>query len=642
MKFVWFAGQWLFLRLEKAFNVIFGDRLNPLYHLGAIAFFMTWVAVASGVYMYAFFDTGVKQAYTSVEQITHHQWYIGQIMRGLHRYASDGMVLAMGLHMLRHFAFDQYRGFRWFSWVTGVLVLWLVYASGINGFMLPWDRLAQFVTTATAEWLDWLPLFSEPMARNFLREGSVNDRLFSLLTFMHIGISLILLLALWIHTQRVAKVQNNPPRYLAAPLLATLMALTLVWPVASQGPANLDTVVTSLKLDWFYLPIYPLIYAWSPKQVWLLVVAGSGLLVLLPWLPPRRRTKTKGFQLTVRPGDNIVVARAGETILEAGLRSAIALPFECRSGGCGVCKCTVLQGTVDYGVYQESALTEAERRAGKALMCCAMPLSDLDLECENIGVTSDIPIRTFMARVQKLELLAEDVMRVVLKPHDPEPIRFHAGQYINIVLEDRERRAFSFATAPHAAELIELHIKLVPGGTFTTYVFNAMKEGDTLRCEGPLGSFYLREDSDRPIIFVAGSTGFAPVKSMVEYAFHAGFKRPMHLYWGVKSLKDLYMRKLPERWAREHNNFKFIPVVSDPAPGDNWQGRTGLVHEVILQDFPNMTGCEVYACGSVGMVETAHSAFLQKGMAGDRCFSDAFNFAPHIKGQSGEVVQTSS
>ena len=642
MKIVRFAGQWLFLRLEKAFNVIFGDRLNPLYHLGAIAYFMTWVAVASGVYMYAFFDTGVQQAYTSVEHITHDQWYIGQIMRGLHRYASDGMVLAMGLHMLRHFAFDHYRGFRWFSWVTGVLVLWLVYASGINGFMLPWDRLAQFVTTATAEWLDWLPFFSEPMARNFLREGSVNDRLFSLLTFMHIGISLILLLGLWVHTQRVAKAPTNPPRYLAAPLLATLIALTLAWPVASQGPANLDTVVTNLKLDWFYLLIYTLIYAWSPKEVWLLVFAGSGLLVMLPWLPPRRRAKTKEFLITVRPGDATVVARAGETILEAGLRSAIDLPFECRSGGCSVCKCTILQGTVDYGAYQESALTETERRAGKALMCCATPLSDLDLECEHIGATSDIPIRTFMARVQKLGPLAEDVMRVVLKPQDPEPVRFHAGQYINIVLEDRERRAFSFATAPHETELIELHVKLVPGGAFTTYVFNSMKEGDTLRCEGPLGSFYLREDSDRPIIFVAGSTGFAPVKSMVEYAFHAGFKRPMHLYWGVKSLKDLYMRELPERWAREHNNFKFIPVVSDPAPGDNWQGRTGLVHEVILQDFPNMTSCEVYACGSVGMVETAQSAFLQKGMAEDRCFSDAFNFAPHIKGQSGEIVQTSN
>jgi CDP-4-dehydro-6-deoxyglucose reductase len=640
MNYVRLSGQWLFLRLEKIFNAVFGDRLNPLYHLGAIAYFMTWVAVVTGVYLYAFFDTGVKEAYASVEHITHHHWYIGQVMRGLHRYASDGMVLAMGLHMLRHFAFDHYRGFRWFSWITGIVVLWLVYASGIVGFMLPWDRLAQFVTIATSEWLDWLPLFSEPMARNFLREGSVSDRLFSLLTFMHIGISLILLLVLWIHTQRVAKAATNPPRYLAAPLLVVMIAFTLLWPVWSQGPANLDKVVTSLKLDWFYLLMYPLIYAWSPKHLWWLVVGGTGLLALLPWLPPQRRRVGKEFRLTIRPGDATVAARPGETILEAGLRAGIALPFECRSGGCGVCKCTVLQGTVDQGVHQELALTEDERRAGKALMCCATPLSDLDLECENVGSTSDIPTRTFMARVQSLERFTDDVMRVMLKPLDPEPIRFHAGQYINIVLEDRERRAFSFATAPHEAEMIELHIKLVPGGAFTTYVFNAMKEGDMLRCEGPLGSFYLREDTDRPIIFVAGSTGFAPVKSMVEYAFHAGLKRPMHLYWGVKTTADFYMKELPERWAREHDNFKFIPVLSEPAPGAGWAGRVGTVHEAILQDFPDMAGCEVYACGSVGMVESAHSAFLQKGMAEDRCFSDAFNFAPHIKGQGAEVVKT--
>jgi NAD(P)H-flavin reductase/ferredoxin len=521
-----------------------------------------------------------------------------------------------------------------------VFVLWLVYASGINGFMLPWDRLAQFVTIATAEWLDWLPIFSEPMARNFLHEGSVNDRLFSLLAFMHIGISLMLLLVLWVHTQRVAKAETNPPRYLALPLLLALIVLSLVWPVLSQGPANLDTVITALEFDWFYLAIFPLIYVWSPEKVWWMVLGGTGLLVLLPWLPPVRRTATKGLRLTLRPGDDTVLAQPGETILEAGLRAGIALPFECRSGGCGECKCTILQGSVDYGAYQESALSEEERRAGKVLMCCATPLSDLDLECENIGVVRDIPIRTFMARVEQLEPLTDDVMRVLLKPLDPEPIRFHAGQYINIVLEDRERRAFSFATAPHESELIELHVKLVPGGAFTTYVFHAMKVGDTLRCEGPLGSFYLREDSERPIVFVAGSTGFAPVKSMVEYAFHAGLKRPMHLYWGVRSLADMYLKELPERWAREHANFKFIPVLSEPAPGDNWTGRTGTVHEAILLDFPVMTGCEVYACGSVGMVESAHAAFLQKGMTEDRCFSDAFNFAPHIKGQGGEVIQT--
>jgi len=641
LKLVQHLGQWLFLRLEKGFNIVFGDRLNPLYHLGAIAYLMTWVAMASGVYLYIFFDTGVKEAYASVERISHEQWYIGQIIRGLHRYASDGMVLAMGLHLLRHFLFDHHRGFRWFSWVSGVAVFWFVYASGVNGFMLPWDRLAQFATIATAEWLDWLPFFSEPMARNFLHEGSVNDRLFSLLAFMHIGISLVLLLTLWIHTQRVAKAETAPPRYLTITLLLALIVLTLVWPVTSQGPANLDTVVTSINIDWFYLPAFPLMYAWSPKHIWMAAGAGSVLLLLLPWLPPLRRLGTKEFRLTVRPGDEVIVARPGETILEAGLRMGVPLPFECRSGGCGLCKCSILQGTVDYGVYQPSALTEAERREGKALMCCAIPLSDLDLECEVVGVATAFPVREFMARVEKLEPLTHDVMRVDLKMLDGGPIEFQAGQYINIVLEDRERRAFSFTTAPRVSDVIELHIKLIPGGAFTTYVFNAMKPGDVLRCEGPLGSFHLHEDNERPIIFVAGSTGFAPVKSMVEYAFQAGIKRKMYLYWGVRSLKDMYMKDLPERWAREHDNFIFVPILSEPAPEDNWTGRTGRAHEAILQDFPDLAGSEVYACGSVNMVETVHAEFLKKGMADDRCFSDAFNFAPHIKGQSGEIMQTS-
>ncbi|TAM43974.1 MAG: 2Fe-2S iron-sulfur cluster binding domain-containing protein [Gammaproteobacteria bacterium] len=631
IRFIQQAGQWAFLRLDRALNAAFGDRLNPLYHLGAIAYLMMWVVTATGLYLYIFFDTGIKAAYESVESITHGQWYLGQVMRGLHRYGSDAMVLAMGLHMLRHFLFDHYRSFRWFSWVSGVAVLWLVFASGINGFMLPWDRLAQYVTLASAELVDWLPIIAEPMARNFLREGSVNDRLFTLLVFMHIGIPLFALLVLWIHTQRVPKAETAPPRALTLPLLAALVLLSLVKPVLSQGPANLDTVVANLALDWFYLPLFPLIYAWSPKAVWLLLGGVTLLLVLLPWLPPKRQRKGAEYQMLARPGDAIATVRPGETLLEAGLRAGLQLPFECRSGGCGVCKCTVLQGYVDYGVYQAGALTEDERRAGKVLMCCATPLSDLEVECETVTAAADLPVRTFQARVEKLEPLAEDVMRLTLKPLVEEPIRFHAGQYLNIVLEDRERRAFSFAQAPHVSDVIELHVKLVPGGAFTTWAFNAMKPGDLLTCEGPLGRFTLREDSDRPIIFVAGSTGFAPVKSMVEYAFRTGFKRKLHFYWGVKSLKDMYLRELPERWAREHDNFTFVPVLSDPAPEDRWSGRIGNVHEAILQDFPDLVNCEVYACGSVGLVQAAHDAFRQQGMPEDRCFSDAFEFAPHIK-----------
>lgn len=634
------TGQLLFLQVEKGFNLLFGDKLNPLYHLGAIAYLMVWIVTASGLYLYIFFDTGVTAAYVSIERIGHEQWVLGQVMRGLHRYGSDAMVFAMGLHMARHFLFDRYRGFRWFSWISGVAVLWLVYASGVNGFMLPWDRLAQFVTTATAEWFDWLPFFTEPIARNFLHQGSVNDRLFTLLVFMHIGIPLFLLLVLWIHTQRVPKAESVPPRPITMLLLIALVAFSLVKPVLSQGPADLDRVAMQLQLDWFYLAVYPLIYEWSPRAVWWTVGAGTMLLALLPWLPPRRRGQVGEFQLLVRPGDQVVAVRDNETILEAGLRAGLALPFDCRSGGCGVCKCSVLQGSVDYGVYQAAALSDEERGAGKVLMCCATALSDLEIECEQVPVRSDIPVRVFQARVEKLERLAADVMCVYLKAVDGEPIRFHAGQYINILFEGHERRAFSFATPPGDNELIELHIRLIPGGKFTTHVFNAMRAGDVLACEGPLGSFTLREDSTRPIIFVAGSTGFAPVKSMLEYAFQIGLRRPMYFYWGVRSRQDMYMRELAEHWEREHENFKFIPVLEQPMPEDRWNGRTGRVHEAIVQDFPDLAAYEVYACGSVGMVEAAHSALLQQGLLRDRCFSDTFSFAPQLRsGRSGEVVR---
>jgi len=216
---------------------------------------------------------------------------------------------------------------------------------------------------------------------------------------------------------------------------------------------------------------------------------------------------------------------------------------------------------------------------------------------------------------------------------------FYAGQYINVLLPDGQKRSFSFATAPHERDHIELQIRLVSGGLFTTRVFNELKEGDTLEFEGPLGSFFLREDSEKPIIFVAGATGFAPVKSMVEHAFRTGLKRQMYLYWGVRSLRDLYLADLPRQWEREHSNFRFVPVLSDPAPEDNWTGRTGLVHAAILADFPDLSNHQIYACGSVAMVETAHPAFVAHGMSEHDCFSDAFKLAPQLRTEGAEMVR---
>ncbi len=625
------AGQWIFLRVESLFNLAFGDRMNPLYYLGPISYLMFWIVVASGLYLYMFFKTGVEEAYASVEYLTLQQWYLGGVMRSLHRYASDAMVLTMALHLVRHFTFDHYRSFRWFSWVTGIVLVWLVYAAGINGYMLPWDRLAQFVVVATAEWFDWLPIFKGTLIRNFIYADSVNDRLFSLLSFIHIGIPLATLALLWVHTHRVPGARTSPPRPIAATVTAALIVLSLYRPAVSQEHADLAAAVTTIEFDWFYLPVYALIYRWTPGEVWLLVGGATALLFLLPWLPPRLARKGRAFSVLVHPDNRIVPAREGETILDAGLREGVTLPFECRYGGCGVCKGRILYGAVDHGAYQPSVLTEAEKREGKALFCCATPLSDVEVEYVPVTTPGGVPVRTCTARVQRMTRLAENVMQVFLKPEGGEVLRFYAGQYINIILPDGERRSFSFATAPEATESIELHIRWIHGGRFTTHVFAAMKEGDVVRFEGPLGSFFLREDSTKPIIFVAGATGFAPVKSMVEYAFGTGMKRKMILYWGVRTLKDLYLGELPRRWEKEHDNFEFVPVLSDPAPEDHWTGRKGLVHEAILQDFPNLGEYQIYACGSVEMVAAAHPAFLARGLKQDDCFSDAFKLVPHLK-----------
>jgi len=617
--------QWLFMHVEALFNRAFGDQFNPLYHLGAISFYLFWVVTVSGLYLYAFFKTGVADAYGSVEALTHGQWYAGGIMRSVHRYASDGMVLTMLIHMLRHFAFDRLRGFRWFSWFTGVILIWLVYASGINGYMLPWDKMAQFVVIGSFEWLDWLPIFDGALIRNFIYQASVNDRFFSLLAFIHLGIPLLVLLLMWIHVQRVPKASTHPPRPIMIALVLTMLALALARPALSQGgAADFGVTITTLEFDWFYLAVFPLLYLWPLGQVWALLGGLTVLFALLPWLPPRfRRTPREDHQMSVHPDNRNIRVRQGETLLEAGLRAGLALPYECRNGGCGVCKCSILNGRVEHGACQPSALPDSEKALGKALMCCAVPLTDIEIEYEVAGVRAAEQVRSYRGRIASMQRLSDDVMRLIVTLPPGETISFAAGQYINILLPGGQRRAFSFASPPPAQASIELHVRLVPGGLFTTHVFTQMQVGDSLPFEGPLGSFTLQE-SELPIIFVAGATGFAPIKSIVEDAFVRGIRRPMLLYWGVRRRKDLYLAELAERWQREHANFRFIPVLSEAAPEDRWEGRTGLVHEAILEDFPDLTGHEVYVCGSAKMVEVAFPAFLAQGLREDFCFSDAF------------------
>jgi len=334
---------------------------------------------------------------------------------------------------------------------------------------------------------------------------------------------------------------------------------------------------------------------------------------------------TPGHEVRLEPSGHTFAVAPGETILEAALRQGVGLPYGCRNGACGACKGILRSGELAYGDYQERALHPHEKAAGKALTCCTRPLTDIVLEVREVSGAKDLAIRTLPARVEKVEKPAEDVAILSLKLPAGERLQFLAGQYIDILLKDGKRRSFSMANAPHDDALIQLHVRKSPGGAFSNYVFDQMKERSILRFEGPLGTFYLREDSDKPLIFVAGGTGFAPVKALVEHCLHEGTDRPMVLYWGVRSLKDLYMRELPGRWQREHATFTYIPVLSDPLPEDGWTGRTGLVHQAVLDDFADLSGYQVYACGAPGMTDVARKTFVEaRGLPEDEFYCDAF------------------
>jgi len=335
------------------------------------------------------------------------------------------------------------------------------------------------------------------------------------------------------------------------------------------------------------------------------------------------------YRIIIKPSGHVFNAKPGETVLQAALREGFPLPYGCRNGACGTCKGKIIQGKVDFGRYNEDTLTEVEKQSGMALFCCALPLSELVIKCREIGAIKDIKVRKLPCRVEKMERVASDVMIISLRLPTNERLQFLSGQYIDILMKDGGHRSFSLANAPHDDELLQIHVRNYPGGVFAEHVFSGMKEKDILRFEGPLGTFFLREDTDKPIIFVASGTGFAPVKSILEHAFHVaeirGNNRQMVLYWGVRTKAELYLAELAGSWQQEHDNFSFIPVLSEALLTDAWRGRTGLVHQSVLQDFDSLSAYQVYACGAPVMVKAAHKDFISlRGLPEDEFFSDAF------------------
>ncbi len=334
------------------------------------------------------------------------------------------------------------------------------------------------------------------------------------------------------------------------------------------------------------------------------------------------------FQITVQPSGRVFSTNEGEAMLAAAIRQGIGLPYGCKDGACGSCKCKKISGTVAHGPHQSKALSADEEDAGFVLTCCGLPQSDVVLESRNVTDEGAFPVKKMPARVAALEKLSPDVVRMRLQLPAAETFKYHAGQYVEFILRDQSRRSYSMGNAPHTQEQspgIELHLRHMPGGKFTDHVFGAMKEKEILRVEGPFGSFYLREESKKPMVLLASGTGFAPIKAIIEHMQFKNITRSAVLYWGGRRPADLYMHDWVLAKAAEMPNLTYVPVVSDALPEDAWSGRTGFVHRAVLQDLPDLSGHQVYACGAPVVVDSAQADFSAlASLPTDEFYADSF------------------
>lgn len=335
------------------------------------------------------------------------------------------------------------------------------------------------------------------------------------------------------------------------------------------------------------------------------------------------------YKVIVEPSGLSFEVKPGQNVLDAALEAEIVLPYSCRGGGCSTCKAKVLEGEFEAGEAPEHILEPSDLEQGFTLMCQAHPKSDLRIESPQARLATDIQVRKMPARVMEMERLNDDVMRLTLQLPPGQPLMYYAGQYLEVIMKDGRRRSYSMANPPQENNQVELHIRHMPGGVFTDHVFGAtepaMKERGMLRTEAPFGSFFLREESDKPLVFIASGTGFAPIKALVEHMQQKNIQREVRFYWGGRRPKDIYMMELAQQWAKDTPNFSFVPVVSDALAEDNWTGRTGFVHQAVVDDMPDLSGWEVYACGAPIMVESAQKDLVAKcGLDAAVFYADAF------------------
>jgi len=343
------------------------------------------------------------------------------------------------------------------------------------------------------------------------------------------------------------------------------------------------------------------------------------------------------FEVVIQPSQLKFTADAHQTILDAAMAADILLPYSCRAGSCSTCKGKVLSGSVEDTVNVRHVLMEDEIAEGYTLFCQARPQSDLVIEAHQVRLATDLHIRKLPVRVIALEKLADDVMHVTLQLPAADPFRFYPGQYLDILFKDGSRRSYSMANAPGEDNRVELHVRHMPGGMFTDTVFGAaekpLKVRDILRVEAPLGSFFLRDDSVKPIVFLASGTGYAPIRAILQQMAAQEMPRPAVLYWGGRRPADLYLDAEAQAFAQTLSGFRYVPVLSDALSGDNWQGRTGFVHHAVMQDLPDLSGHQVYACGAPIMVEAARRDFVQQcGLPEEEFFADVFTSQADMQG----------
>lgn len=332
------------------------------------------------------------------------------------------------------------------------------------------------------------------------------------------------------------------------------------------------------------------------------------------------------YTIRVEPSGHRFQAAPEESLLDAAQRQGLVLPYGCRNGACGTCKARLLSGQVSYPGETPGGIEAEEAEAGFALLCQARATQDLVIEVGEIHEAGELRPERLAVRVRTLEQLNHDVMRLQLQLPRDRRLQFMAGQYIEVITREGRHRAYSLANPPHDDGALELHVRFVAGGDFTEHVFGGMREGEVLQIQGPLGQFTLREASPNPVVLVAGGTGFAPIKGLLEHAFHVGITRPLHLYWGVRARRDLYLATLPEAWSEACPNFSYTPVLSEPHAEDGWDGRTGFVHDAVAADHPDTSGLDVYAAGPPVMVRAVRDAVVAHGLPEARFYSDPFEW----------------